>query len=295
MRGFENAPISLSYVVWVLIGSLCLSDLAGRTLRFDVDKVNEGEYARVFFSQFIFGSLPQGVIGIFLIYNFRQFERMMGIRKFAAFVFLMFWISLLIQISIMVAANMSDIHLVSASGPYFFVFSMLPLFYHYIPVTKGGTKLFGGLITYSEKTWIYLMAIQLFFSEGLPTVLASVSGILAGSLYLVDGLALSRIRFPSMIETVVSSSYTRIRSMFPAPAVEQLRPQGAAGRMATGFRRPNGFGGYGTNAFAQTPAVPSREAIEALTNLGFDEEAATNALRQTSNNVDAAANLLLQG
>ncbi len=41
-------------------------------------------------------------------------------------------------------------------------------------------------------------------------------------------------------------------------------------------------------------AAPSEQAIQSLVDMGFERSAAMGALAQTNNDVDAAANLLLQ-
>lgn len=62
-------------------------------------------------------------------------------------------------------------------------------------------------------------------------------------------------------------------------------------------RAPNG----GRAAAAAPPAAPRppppppEEAITQLTNMGFDRQAVINALQQSDNNVEAAANRLLMG
>lgn len=52
----------------------------------------------------------------------------------------------------------------------------------------------------SEKSWIYLLALQLLLSDGVPSALAAGTGLLAGYLYEVDGYGLQSWRLPRFIE-----------------------------------------------------------------------------------------------
>jgi hypothetical protein len=48
-----------------------------------------------------------------------------------------------------------------------------------------------------------------------------------------------------------------------------------------------------TLAAVQRPSSPPEEAIDQLTNMGFERQAVIRALQQTDNNIEAAANRLM--
>jgi len=57
----------------------------------------------------------------------------------------------------------------------------------------------------SEKSGIYLLAVQVLFSHGLSSLLAGLIGFLTGYLYDVDGMGLQKFRFPVFIEVLTFS------------------------------------------------------------------------------------------
>ena len=123
----ENAPITLILTAAILIESLTLG--SSSIVSLDLSGLYRWEIWRLFSSQCVFSNMAQTFIGLLLIYICRQFERQLGSRKFGAFVFLSFLSSLLIQFSIISIANVSSIDFVPAHGPFFLIFSLLPLFY----------------------------------------------------------------------------------------------------------------------------------------------------------------------
>ena len=125
--GYENTPI-----IQVLSGFTLLcgwffgsSDIAV----LDLFKLGQGQISRLFFSQIIFENTAETVVGLLLLYMFRQFERQMGTRKFGFFVFLSFFISVFNLVTFQILALSLDIKFIPASGPYFLIFSMLAIFY----------------------------------------------------------------------------------------------------------------------------------------------------------------------
>lgn len=52
----------------------------------------------------------------------------------------------------------------------------------------------------SEKSWIYMLSCQLLLSDGLSSILAGLSGIVAGYLYETDGYGFQNFRLPRSVE-----------------------------------------------------------------------------------------------
>lgn len=64
-----------------------------------------------------------------MLYICRHFERQLGSRKYGSFVFLSFVVSVFVQLVITAIASASELNFVPAHGPFFLIFSLLPLFY----------------------------------------------------------------------------------------------------------------------------------------------------------------------
>lgn len=78
-----------------------------------------------------------------------------------------------------------------------------------------------------------------------------------------------------------------------APAIMMSRSVQRGGNRPR--RAPNGERAAAPPAAPRPPPPPPEEAITQLTNMGFDRQAVVNALQQSDNNVEAAANRLLMG
>lgn len=59
-------------------------------------------------------------------------------------------------------------------------------------------------IGFSEKSWTYLMAAQLLFSDGLRSVGPSLAGMLTGYLYITNKNRIQSFRLPSAVEVSLS-------------------------------------------------------------------------------------------
>ena len=53
--------------------------------------------------------------------------------------------------------------------------------------------------TFSEKSWIYLLATQLALSNGTSSLISSISGLVAGLVYGIEGLGLMNYRLPNAV------------------------------------------------------------------------------------------------
>jgi hypothetical protein len=96
-----------------------------------------------------------------------------------------------------------------------------------------------GTFRFSEKSWTYVFALQLLLGDGLSSVAAATSGLLAGTIYLVDIFGLQKFRLPKIVEVgrhLISLLYLFLRtqtddllSLLLPPwlqsSCEQLHPQ----------------------------------------------------------------------
>jgi len=60
-------------------------------------------------------------------------------------------------------------------------------------------------ISFSEKSWTYLIAFQLLLCEGFSSFASGISGYIGGYLYCIDGFGLQDFRTPEYIQV---SKYT---------------------------------------------------------------------------------------
>lgn len=277
--------------------------------------MGNGELWRFITSQMGFASIPQTIVGLILVYQFRQFERQMGPRKFGAFLVAV----TLIAMSVLLAFCVAIGSFVPSQGPYFFIYSIFPLFHskllraaclcasqmiantlddvwgvngaEYIPkLYPTRLSVFG--MGFSEKSWTYLLGLQLLFSDGFNSLIPGLSGFLAGMLYLHDALNIQSFRLPKALEPVFSflgqivDPPVRIAQEAQRRAIDQGQLQAALAGFGPGlddYREP-------------APVAPPSEAdIEMLMSMGFERDRVVRALQQSRNNVEAAANILLSG
>lgn len=95
----------------------------------DLTHLQNGEISRLLFSQLTFPTTAQFLMGMILIFNVRHLERQLGAKKFSAFVCLSYGVSVALQIAAVTMGSMMDAPIIPATGPYFFIFSCLPLYY----------------------------------------------------------------------------------------------------------------------------------------------------------------------
>ena len=132
-------------------------------------------------------------------------------------------------------------------------------------------------------------------------MLAGSAGLLAGALYRLNVLGIQRFRLPAAVAVFFSSTLGRVltgpgpvQQVFVTPnAAQQQQQQQQQGLMGGGHPQHGGRHGGSAAAAAPRAVEPSPEAIQQLVQMGFDEGAAAQALRQAGNNVEAALQYLL--
>jgi hypothetical protein len=259
-------------------------------------------------------------IGSLLLYSFRTFERMMGSRKFAAFVALTSTLTTALQ-ALLLATSVSmkvshpamggkSVDGWLAPGPYGLIFALFVLFYKWVPKVTPSMVSFLG-IQFSDKSMQYLLGAQLLSTHGWRSAIPGLIGVALGLMYTSAG-PLQRFRLPGFVSGLGGMLYPIFSSDQPGAGArrrrqEQLRQQqqqrggagGAAGGLGAGAgfgggAGAGGFGGGGGDGFEQFVAPPaSDEDIANLTSLGFTREEVQAALRASGNDLQAAANRLM--
>lgn len=69
----------------------------------------------------------------------------------------------------------------------------------YIPKIYTSQYILFGL-SFSEKSWIYLIAIQLLLSQGIQSFTVGLCGLVSGYIYDRDGFGFQSYRLPKFIE-----------------------------------------------------------------------------------------------
>lgn len=320
MLGFENAPVSQGFIILTIIATCFLVNDVKSWLSLDLNKLYIGQEYRLISSQLIFDNVPQAIVGSIIMYGFRTFERQMGSRKFGTFLIISFIINLIIELILSGIITSSITALKSTvvtSGPFFYIYALVPFYYYYTPAMHSTKyKIFGIPITISQKLWLYVLLTELFFSFGVSSIMSGMSGMLTGLIYLSNVFGIQRLRLPEFIIVAfnfLGSLYSSTgnngnnrgnvnrndRRMDPGGigagyGTNDTQGHGNGGALGTAGVGGAGFGNNGVPDLSAFTGPPPREMIDMLVEMGFDEASATRALRATGNNLEAAASRLLQ-
>lgn len=299
---FTGAPVSKTIVYLTAILFFVLESLEWRDeIALDGGKMlNDGQWYRLFLYHLTFGSVGELILGIMVLAPLmRRFEREMGSRRFASFLFFKtLTLATVFQAALIIMLDLAE---ETNCGPYPQIGSLLMLFHMYTP--RLHPKFFSILgFDFSEKAIIYACTIQLMYSGGIGgTMLPSLLGMLTG--YICAHKSVLELEYMPNSVFNFASNYL---SVFDDNSGNQLYLTRTVARgMARGGIRGNGRDTAAAPeqyqppptaarfAQPQPPPPPSEETIEQLTMMGFDRESVITALRATDNNVEAAANRLL--
>ncbi|KAJ1462995.1 hypothetical protein M885DRAFT_504485 [Pelagophyceae sp. CCMP2097] len=288
---FGGAPFTRLACVGSAICTLLFSPQLKRELAFDLGRIlANGEVWRVVTRHAAYDTVGECVAGSVALYGMRKLERLMGPRKFGAFVVVVLSAAAAAETAIVVLLSRpeSAASLRPASGPYALVFGLFALYYAYVPAVQP--RLFGLLgCDVSDKHVMYVVGLQLLSNKGLDSAVAAATGAAAGALYLSDALGLQRLALPQRL-----FGARRPRPAAPRRNATPARPplHDARRLFPTPFTDDAPFA---ESPFADAPVAPTEAHVEQLTNMGFDRDLATDALRTCHDDVEAAANRLLAG
>ncbi|ETL92665.1 hypothetical protein F442_09342 [Phytophthora nicotianae P10297] len=319
LRGFYGAPVT--YAFSLAVGAASSASLLldrGRLLALDRDAIlSRSQYWRLISSQLTFHHGLAVSLGLYAVFQFRVLERQLGSRKFGSILVFVLLISGALQLAALTSAPWLTKTI--PGGPYPVIGAFAVYFNKFIPKLHPRSFSVWGL-HFSDKSSTYMLMLVLFvrdFHALIPFFGGSFLGLLFSS------TPLGRLRLPSFVCSIFSllhplfdvvpsstlalqrqrralEAQRRVNARFnrgrpAAPAVQgqgfrdQLLP-GAGGMMPGGA--PAAGGMLPPHMAAQPP---SEDAIQQLMALGFDRERALQALQSTDNNVEAAANRLLNG
>ncbi|TMW68124.1 hypothetical protein Poli38472_007796 [Pythium oligandrum] len=317
LRGFYGAPVT--YALSMTVGAASSATVLfnyGRFFKLDRELVvRHGHLWRLFSSQLAFHHGLAAAFGIYIIFQYRVLERQMGSRKFGSLLFFVLFITAALQMSALLSLPMMLARRLPP-GPYALLGALTIFYLKFVPrLQPKAYSLLGLHLSDKSSTYFLLLVI---LARNPRTLLAFLPGMFLGVLF--SSTPLSKLRLPSFVCTILSIFHPFFE-VVPASLIAQQRQRrllevqrrlamrnqnqngAAAGADAQGFRdqllpgaggvAPGVGGGMMPPRMVATP--PSEDAIQQLLALGFDRERAIAALQATDNNVEAAANRLLNG
>jgi len=264
--GLYNAPI-MKLILFISAGSSLLLSLTKHyTPPASISFISQ--IVRLFTHYLLFSGMGEGATSVLLLYYFRIFERQMGSAKFAVFTFTT-WMTYAMLFLIWIVVLPQRASSSTSSGPYGLIFALLVQYFFEVPATYH-FRVFG--VKASDKLLIYLLSIQLLFSNTPTSLVSGVAGIGAGLIYRSDIFPFKKITLPSFL------TQTLTRWVLPLLQTSQpYRPSRALPRATTPQQRPQA----------------SEATIGMLMDMGFSREGVQAALVQANHDPEMAAALLL--
>ncbi|OAY40202.1 rhomboid-like protein 20 [Manihot esculenta] len=282
--GFNNAPVTRTFVIACALFTLFFGIQGGFTklgLSYQ-DIFVKPRFWKLIMSVFSFSSTPELLFGLYLLYYFRVFERQIGSNKYSVFILFSIIFSLLFEVLALRLLRDPTPNLVT-TGPYGVIFASFVPFYFDIPVSTR-FRVFG--VHFSDKSFIYLAGLQLLLSSWKRSLLPGMCGIFAGSLYRLNIFRIRKAKFPEFITSFFS------RLSWPSTG----SPRGATTRNIAGSvpSHPGRQVGRTYPTPIVPPMEPPEDSIATLVSMGFDRNAARQALVQARNDINAATNILIE-
>uniref|UniRef100_A0A1J3FS35 Ubiquitin-associated domain-containing protein 2 n=1 Tax=Noccaea caerulescens TaxID=107243 RepID=A0A1J3FS35_NOCCA len=266
--GFNNAPITRACVITCALFTVFFGIRGGSSkLSLSYQDLFEFRLWKSILWASAFSSTSELLFGLYLMYYFRVFERQIGSNKYWIFIFFSGSASLILEI---IMLSLFKGNLVT-SGPYALIFASFVPFYLDIPVLKR-FRVLG--INFSDKSFIYLAGLQLLLSSWKRSIFPGICGIVAGSLYRLNIFGIRKAKLPDFIASLFSSHSQAPRMTTPNLGRQAVRSYGAP--------------------MPSSSIEPSEEAIATLVSMGFDQNAARQALVHARNDVNSATNILLE-
>ncbi|CAL9751878.1 unnamed protein product [Musa acuminata subsp. burmannicoides] len=279
--GFHNAPVTRTLVITSAILTVA-AGLRGRSQRLGLsyqDAIENRNIWKFIPSVFAFSSSPELIIGLYLLYYFRVFERQIGSNKYSVFVLFSLIVSTAFEV--LALALLKDSR-TSAAGPYGLIFASFIPFYFDIPVTSR-FHMFG--MNFSDKSAIYFAGFQLLLCAWKSSFMPGICGALAGFLFRINAFGIRKLKFPKKITSVISRLFFSSASSSHAsrPNIRGNAHVPSAGRQRN----------YPSVGHIPMPEPPE-SSIAMLVSMGFNSSAARQALMQARNDIHVATNILLE-
>lgn len=272
--GFVHAPVTKAVIALVVLSTVFGSIIGSQTrltLRLP-EIINNLQLWRLFTHNFVFTTPGELLFGVVLLYFFRQFERQMGSSRYAAFAL----VTASIHTFALCIAQLLSPSLLPASGPYALVFSCLVHFFFETPKIYHFQLL--GALEFSDKSFAYLLAVQLTCSDPPRSLLSFAAALAAGLAYRLPGVR-EHADFPDSV-VAACSSY-----VLPLLATNQ--------RTSTRSRRQYERMRTGGAVVREREHAVSEDNVETLVAMGFSREQSVAALQRNHDDVHRATEQLL--
>lgn len=292
---FTGAPASKLLIGFSVVLYLVVSEKSAAWQMDSSSMMNHGNFYRYFTSKCTFLSTGEVVVGTAMqIFLLRKYERELGTRKFLVFVLFVTALAILqeaILLQLITSRNrVLDLPIPlrwQYAGPYAVLGALFAVFHCYAPrLHPRFVSVLG--FHFSEKAFYYLWFLHLICSGGWHTVVPTVTGVIAAAVYL-KGLQ-EYVDFPDWLVRIVRPAVVRLRLSEAPVFARGMHPAAAAAAATTQLpyrpiERP---------AAQEIPMPePDPSAVEQLLAMGFPQPQVLEALRQSHNNVEHAANRLL--
>ncbi|KZS97795.1 hypothetical protein SISNIDRAFT_546844 [Sistotremastrum niveocremeum HHB9708] len=212
MASFHHAPVSKGLMLSVGAFSLIFS-------LFDIKHYIHLQYWRLLIHQLACGTSGDLLLTEILLFTAAiEVERQFGSLKFASFVFVSTALSATLLFAALLLFHGLSLNTVPP-GPFALVFAILYQYHRLVP-SSYDYRIF--LVTFSNKSHIYLLATQLMIS-GMPgSVVASLVGLLASQLYNSDIVGLKVYRLPGWAQRLATRYLTPLIGSTRAPRRSNL-------------------------------------------------------------------------
>lgn len=274
---FDSAPVSKALIALLSVFFVLSGYLSSSKDAFDLNLypaiATNGQWYRVVTSQLFFTSTTEVLLGCLSFYIFRIVERLYGSRKFLAAVVFSLLFGCALQLVCLVLFRPALVTF--ASGPYAILFGLYAIYASDVP-RMSKFKVVG--VTFSDKSFSYVLGVQLMWSQYWLSVYPSLVGLLVGIVWKVTSFR--NLRLPMFITQCCVRSGSRRGEHIP---VATRTPPSS-----------NPSGRSSSNNSVSAPSVENDLAVSTLLSLGFDMQQARTALSMTGGNVDLAAAMLLQ-
>jgi membrane associated rhomboid family serine protease len=220
------APVTKAIVIAVVATTLFAS-IAGTHPKLALDAsdvLQHGAAWRLFTHNFLFSTPGELLFGVVLLYYLRQFERQMGSSRFFAFVTMS---AVLYSAQMFLVDLALDRKLVLSSGPYAFILASMVRFFFETPKLYE-FQVFGSM-SLSDKSFPYLLAVQLVFSSLPQSLICLACGIVGGLVLRLPALQ-SYIDTPAPLVSLASTTILPFMDTIPSNRA-RARRSSRRGRM----------------------------------------------------------------
>ncbi|KAJ5066107.1 der1-like protein derlin [Anaeramoeba ignava] len=193
-------------------------------------------FPRLLLNQFVFGSVLENFFGALFLYYCRDIERMLGTRKFVAFLYSILLANFALQIiflSFKLFINFTETFIV---GPYGILFGLFIQFVFQVPGNTILATISGFQIT---DKWIpYILSMELFSFSLRYNKFSAICGILSGILYFFNFFSLQKTKIPNSLIDFAKKYIEPVLNKFETPK-ENTREEPTVNRSSAAYFTPD--------------------------------------------------------